>query len=59
MLRQQASTKVTTECQTDLVPLVSLACELFLNEISPDNSNDQDLMKRLKAIVERILAKCR
>ena len=55
-----AAVQVDSQMQTDLLPLVALACEMLMHELSTNfNQSDADVMKRIKNMVDRIMAKCR
>ena len=60
LLLKQGVSKVDSDSQTELEPLVAMACEILLHELMTScNESDNDLMKRIRAMVERVLAKCR
>lgn len=52
------TTTSTQATQTDLEPLIALACEMLVHELQ-DGGADDAIMKRIRDIVERILARCR
>lgn len=56
-----AMSSVSTQAtQTDLEPLIALACELLMAElINNFGDSDEAVLKRIRGMVERILAKCR
>lgn len=58
MPKEKAVMTSTHWCQTDLHPLVQLACEMLLHELMTNfDGSDDAVLKRIKNIVERILAK--
>lgn len=59
-MKVSKSSVSTQATQTDLEPIVALACEMLLNELTQHfDDTDEAVMKRIRAMVERILAKCR